>query len=97
VSNAEPSPMLMSLEATVSDLHVGRDYNLYEYEFAALSGADSGTAAALAVPIAAFNRNRAAATSITSFKATASTFSLTLDDILSDRIVVFRAVPADAP
>jgi hypothetical protein len=97
VSNAEPSPMLMSLEVTVSDLRTGRDYNLYEYEFSALSGADTGTAAALAVPIAAFNRNRAGATSITSFKATASTFSLTLDDIPSDRIVVFRAVPADAP
>jgi hypothetical protein len=97
VSNAEPSPMLMSLEATVADLHAGRDYNLYEYEFAALSGADTGMAAALAVPIAAFNRNRVRASSVTSFKATAATFSLTLDDIPSNRIVVFRAVPADAP
>jgi hypothetical protein len=97
VSNAEPSPMLMSLKATVSDLQVGRDYNLYEYEFAALSGADTGSAAALAVPIAAFNRQGAMATSATSFKATAATFSLALEDIPSDRIVVFRAVPANAP
>jgi hypothetical protein len=97
VSNVEPAPMLMSLEVTISDLQMGHDYNMYEYEFAALSGADTGTAAALAVPIAAFNQYRARATSITSFKATASTFSLILDDIPSDRIVVFRAVPANAP
>ena len=97
VSNVQPPAMLMDLEATVSDLRADTQYNLYEYDLPTLTGADTGAAAALPVPTAAFNRNRGMATSVTRFTAAGSTFSLALPDIPSDRIIVFRAVPASAP
>lgn len=97
VSNVEPPAMLVTLEATVSGLQAGRRYNLYEYEFPPSSGADTGAAAALAVPTAGFNRNWSMASAVTPFTATGADFTRTLDAVPSDRVVVFRAVPADAP
>jgi hypothetical protein len=81
----------------VSGLQAGRRYNLYEYEFPPSSGADTGAAAALAVPTAGFNRNWSMASAVTPFTATGADFTRTLDAVPSDRVVVFRAVPADAP
>jgi hypothetical protein len=97
VSNGEPPAMLMTLEATVSGLQAGAEYNLYEYDFPALTGAATGLAAALAVPTAGFNRQSALATAVTKFKAAEPSFSVGLFDVPSSEIVVFRAVPADAP
>jgi len=96
VSNAQPAAMAMTLEATVSDLSSGTDYNLYEYDLPSLTGAATGTAAALPVPTGSFNHNAGMASQVTRFTAAGPTFSTTLS-VLSDRIVVFRAVPADAP
>jgi hypothetical protein len=97
VSNVQPPAMLMDLQATVSDLQEGKDYNLYQYDFPTLTGADVAAAAALRVPTGAFNRNRAMATSVVHFTATGATFTWPLSGVSSDRIIVLRAVPADAP
>jgi hypothetical protein len=82
------------LEATMSGLTPGVRYNLYEYEFSSVEGEGSG--AALPVPIRDFNANAGLATNVTSFIATASTFSQTITTT-SDKIIVFRGVPASAP
>jgi hypothetical protein len=95
-TNTPPSSWMTNfiLQATVSGLTPGVAYNLYEYEFSSVSGA--GSNAALAVPTADFNANAAMATSKTTFSATGSTFTQTIT-VTSDKVVVFRAVPASAP
>ena len=82
------------LQVTVSGLTPGISYNLYEYEFSAIEG--EGAAAALAVPVQDFNANRSLATHVTTFTAAGSTFQQSITTT-SDKIVVFRAVPASAP
>ncbi len=84
------------LRVTVSGLTPGRSYNLYEYDFNGINGV--GTAAALPVPTADFNSpaNRAKASHITNFTATSGSFVQTVTRT-SDQIVVFRAVPQNAP
>jgi hypothetical protein len=95
-TNVTPKPPMtrFTLRATVSGLKPGTQYNLYEYKFAAVRG--TGAAAALAVPVADLNANAAMATQVTKFTATAATYT---HDVTaqSDRVVVFRCVPADAP
>jgi hypothetical protein len=95
-TNTPPSAWMTNfqLRATVSGLTPGVAYNLYEYEFASVSGV--GSAAALAVPTGAFNANAGLATHATTFIATASTYT-TAVTTTSDRIVVFRCVAANAP
>jgi hypothetical protein len=97
VSNTEPPPMLMTLKVTVSGLRRGEAYNLYEYEFAPLTGADTGASAALAVPVENFNANANAATAVTHFVADGPTYLSAPIDLNSTQIAVFRAVPASAP
>jgi hypothetical protein len=94
-TNVTPAPMThLTLEATVTGLTVGQSYNLYEYLFDGVSG--TGAAAALAVPVADFNANAAMATHVTSFTAANNSFTRRVTTT-SDKIVIFRAVAADAP
>lgn len=97
VTNTQPPAMEMTLQATVNSLQTGVAYNLYEYDFPTLTGADTGTAAALAVPTANFNANRGKATHMTSFTATGTTYTTPSLLRTSDQIIVFRAVAASAP
>jgi hypothetical protein len=82
------------LEATATGLTPGIGYNLYEYEFSNVSG--TGTGAALAVPTGNFNANASMAKRVTGFTAIGTTFATSVT-VTSDKIVVFRAVPASAP
>lgn len=97
VSNKQPLPMLMTVKVIVSGLTPGRSYNLYEYDFPTLTGAETGAAAALAVPTEKFNANAKMASSVTHFKADNATFVREPVDLVSTDIVVFRAVPSSAP
>jgi hypothetical protein len=82
------------LQATVSGLTPGVSYNLYEYEFSSVEG--EGAGAALAVPVEDFNANASMATHVTTFTAVGNTFEQTVTTT-SDKIVVFRCVPVNAP
>ena len=82
------------LQVSVSGLTSGLAYNLYEYEFSSVEG--EGSAAALAVPVEDFNANASLATHVTTFTAVGPTFKQTVTTT-SDKIVVFRCVPATAP
>ena len=109
-TNNPPSSWMTNfgLQATVSGLTPGVSYNLYEYQFNSPTATDtlggngtwSGTmAAALAVPVTAFNANSAAgastpANSITNFIASTSTYVAATLTTTSDQIVVYRAVPS---
>jgi len=97
VTNTQPAPMLMELQATISGLEAGSNYNLYEYDLPSLTGADVGAAAALPVPTQRFNANAKLATAVTHFTASGKTYTSSPILVSSDRIVVFRAVPAGAP
>jgi hypothetical protein len=89
--------MQMTLQATVRGLTAGTQYKLYEYDFPTLTGANTGTAAALNVPAANFNANSALATSVTAFTAQGATYTTSTFSRTSDQVVVLRAVPASAP
>jgi hypothetical protein len=97
VSNTQPPAMRMTLQATVSGLTAGTSYNLYEYDFPTLTGADTGTAAALPVPTSGFNANSSMATSVATFTAQGPTYTTVPLTRMSDQIVIFRAVPTSAP
>jgi hypothetical protein len=97
VSNTQPPAMLLRLQATVSGLTPGLGYNLYEYDFPSLTGADTGAAAALRVPTQNFNADASLASSVTRFTATGSTFAAPPITVSSDTMVVFRAVASTAP
>ncbi len=56
-----------------------------------------GSAAALAVPTAAFNARRRAATGVTRFTATGGDVRQMATSFASNQIVVFRAVPVSGP
>jgi hypothetical protein len=56
----------------------------------------TGTGAALAVPTGNFNANASMAKRVTGFTAIGTTFATSVT-VTSDKIVVFRAVPASAP
>jgi hypothetical protein len=86
--------MDVTAEVTVEGLTAGTDYNLYEYDFASVTGV--GSAAALAVPTSSFNAAASKATRQTAFTAMGATYS-TSASFTSDQVVVFRAVPASAP
>jgi hypothetical protein len=86
--------MGMSLRADVAGLTPGQTYNLYEYDFAVVSG--FGAAASLKLPEANFNANAGMATKVTHFVAPATTYSQTIQTT-SDQVVVFRVVGAQAP
>ena len=83
-----------ALQVTVSGLNAGNAYNLYEYDFSSVSGV--GADSALAVPTENFNANAGLATRVTTFMATSPTYTTSVTTT-SDKIVVFRAVPVDAP
>ena len=95
-TNTPPAAWMtnFALQVTVSGLTTGIAYNLYEYEFSSIEGV--GAAAALAVPVENFNASAGMATHVTAFTATGSTFQQTVTTT-SDKIVVFRCVPASAP
>ncbi len=95
-TNDAPTPWMTNLvlRATASGLTPGRGYNLYEYEFARVHG--KGMSAALAVPDSDFNANAGMASHVTSFTASGEQFAKTITTT-SDKIVVFRCVPADGP
>jgi hypothetical protein len=91
------------LRATVSGLTPGVAYNLYEYQFSSPittdtlggNGTWAGTAAAaLKIPVSAFNGNASLAKSVTTFTAASSTYVAAELVTTSDQIVVYRAVPA---
>jgi hypothetical protein len=88
---------IYNVQATVSGLTPGIAYNLYEYVIPSISTTKIGAEAALPVPIKDFNANAGLATSVTTFTATGSTYTQTLTSISSSDVVVFRAVPVDAP
>ena len=90
--------MQIQLQATVSGLTVGKTYNLYEYDLASPTGndADTGENAALEVPTARFNENRAMASSTYTFVADGPTHTKSFT-INSDQILVLRAVSDTAP
>ena len=93
-TNVAPSAMSMTLEVTVSGLTPGTHYNLYEYDFDSVAGI--GSAAALDVPTSRFNALAEKASATTRIVASGSTFTARLTRT-SRQVVVFRAVPADAP
>jgi hypothetical protein len=93
-TNVAPSAMSMTLEVTVSELTPGTHYNLYEYDFDSVAGI--GSAAALDVPTSRFNALAEKAAATTRIVASGSTFTARLTRT-SRQVVVFRAVPADAP
>jgi hypothetical protein len=95
-TNRPPSTWMTNfvLQATVSGLMPGVEYNLYEYEFSSVSA--TGSEAALAVPTSDFNANASMATAVTRFTAAGSTYTQQVT-LTSDKIVVFRAVPANGP
>ena len=93
--NDQPIPMDVTLLATVIGLDEGVEYNLYEYDFDGVTGV--GTDAALEVPTENFNQNAHMASQITSFVADSSGVYLHTVNRTSDKIVVFRCVPASAP
>jgi len=97
VSNTEPAAMTMTLQATVRGLTAGTQYNLYEYDFPTPTGANTGTAAALHVPTSNFNANSSMATVTTAFTAQGTTYVTPELSRMSNQIVVFRAVAANAP
>jgi hypothetical protein len=94
-TDKQPAPMThVTLNATVTGLHPGAAYNLYEYDIATVQG--TGNAAALPVPVADFNANAAMATHVTHFVASGPSYAQSVT-APSQRSVVFRCVPADAP
>jgi hypothetical protein len=88
---------IYNLQATVSGLTPGVAYNLYEYVIPSLSTTKIGSEAALPVPVKDFNAQASLAANVTTFTATSSTYTQTIDSIPSSEIVVFRAVPVSAP
>jgi hypothetical protein len=93
----------LTLWVTVSGLSSGTAYNLYEYDFTPginnfpdINSYPIGLDARLAVPTSNFNQNARMASSVTHFTATGTTYSLTVTKA-SNQIIVFRAVPANAP
>jgi hypothetical protein len=103
-TNNPPSSWMTNfvLQATVNGLTPGVTYNLYEYQFGSPTSTDTmgtGSAAALAVPVTAFNANSASGAStpanqVTTFTASASSYVAPELTTTSDQIVVYRAVPA---
>lgn len=98
-TNSPPSAWMTNfvLQPTVTGLTPGVSYNLYEYQFNSPTATDSlgvGAAAALNVPITAFNGNAGLAKSVTTFTAAAATYVGPQLITTSDQIVVYRAVPA---
>jgi len=95
-TNSPPSSwMTLSLEVTVSGLAAGTSYNLYEYDFASVSGI--GSAAALAIPTEAFNAHASEASATVTFTASGPTSMFVVSPRASNQTIVFRAVPASAP
>jgi hypothetical protein len=95
-TNTPPATWMTNvvLQVNVSGLRPGTSYNLYEYEFSSVQG--EGEQAALAVPVKDFNANASLATYALTFTAVGSAFEQNITTT-SDKIVVFRCVPADAP
>jgi hypothetical protein len=96
VSNTQPVPMQMTFDVTVSGLTPNADYNLYEYDFPSLTGLDTGSGAALKVPMSNLNNNSWTFRTPFTAPTNANTYTFYFARS-SDQIVVFRAVPASAP
>jgi hypothetical protein len=95
-TNSPPSSwMTLSLEVTVSGLAAGTSYNLYEYDFASVSGI--GSAAALPIPTADFNAHASQASSKVTFTAGGPTWTYEVPPRPSNQTIAFRSVPASAP
>lgn len=84
-SNTRPAPEPLVLTVTVSGLTPGVSYNLYRYD------------AMTAVPNAAFNANAAAASEHWSFQIQSGSTHVQTENIMSDEVAAYRAVPASAP
>ena len=87
--------MTISLELTVSGLAAGTSYNLYEYDFASVSGV--GAAAALPIPTSDFNAHAGQASATVAFTASGPTFTYVVPPRPSNQTIAFRAVLASAP
>ncbi|MBI3728686.1 MAG: C39 family peptidase [Burkholderiales bacterium] len=83
-SNTPPAAAPLTLTATVYGLTAGVKYNVYQYNSLA------------AIPNSSFNANAAAASQISTFTATDSTYVLPPVKIMSNQTAAFRAVPASA-
>jgi len=97
LTNTQPPPMQMQLQATVRGLTSGTAYNLYEYDFPSQSGTATGTEAALPIPTSNFNAEHSKASGVTHFVAQSTTYTTQVFSRASSEIVVLRAVPANAP
>ncbi len=94
-TNKPPSRWMgLTLQVKVNGLTLGNSYRLYEYDFDGISGV--GAAAALKVPESNFNARAGEASKVTSFVATSNSYTQTIKTT-SDKVIVFRAVKADAP
>lgn len=93
-TNAAPTWMDVTLQASIGGLTPGTEYNVYEYDLPAVSGEHNEPA--LRVPERDFNASAAMATKKTTFVADAATHTETVTST-SDKVVVVRCVSADAP
>src|SRR6185437_4353371 len=76
-TNLQPESMEVRLQASVSGLTPGVDYNLYEYDFTRIDGI--GVLASLEVPDRDFNARADQARRVTRFTAKASTFTTSIE------------------
>jgi hypothetical protein len=88
---------IFNLQVKVSGLTPGVAYNLYEYIIPSLSDKKMGHDAALPIPVRDFNAHADQASNVTTFTATDSTYTQTIDEIPSSEVVVFRCVPVSGP
>jgi hypothetical protein len=84
-SNDPPPPFAMTLTITVSGLTPGVNYNLYRYTSFG------------AVPDDHFNRNAGNASESWPINIGAGTTATITENIMSDELAIYRAVPATAP
>ena len=92
-TNDPPTPMPLTLTATVTGLSRGKRYNLHRYDFVAWPLVPGP----LNVPTSKFNANRSFANSTITFTATGVTYQTTVTGITAAHTVVFRCVLVSAP
>ena len=94
--NTQPTAMIITLEAIITDLSIGDTYNLYEYIFTTLGSINSTSNkdVVLNVPLSNFNAHSALASYKTTFIAVTSIYIHSVVRYSSD-IVVFRCVSTE--
>jgi len=91
-TNTRPAPMKLTLTARVYGLEVGKEYTVYEFDYAALDGSKTGSFAALPVPVRDFKANANKATSVIKFTATSVNYAVAPIERMSNQIILFRAI-----